>query len=130
MMNRMPRRLAALLALALAACEGTTGTGSAFPPPPPPEPPPVVPSRLGGIRVDLPRDSLLVGDSLQGTASAWDTTGAPVMTSFTWSVDDTAFAMIDTLGWVTGVRPGRVQVQASAEHRTGAAMLKVVAPTH
>jgi hypothetical protein len=90
----------------------------------------VVPSRLGGIRLDLPRDTLLIGDSLQATASAWDTTGAPVVTRFTWSVDNTAFATIDSLGWVTGVRPGTVQVQASAEHRTGATPLRVVAPSH
>lgn len=89
-----------------------------------------MPSRLGGIRVDLPRDTLLIGDSVQAAASAWDTTGAPVVTRFAWSVDNTAFATIDTLGWVAGVRPGSVQVQASAEHRTGAITLRIVAPSH
>lgn len=89
-----------------------------------------MPSRLGGIRVDLPRDTLLIGDSLLAIASAWDTTGAPAEVSFTWSVDNTAFATIDSLGWVKGVRPGPVQVQASAEHRTGATPLRIVGPSH
>jgi len=124
------RLCAALLTLSLLACDGATSTGSAFPPPQPPPPPPVVPSRLGGIRVDLANDTLFMGDSLRATASAWDTTGTPVSTSFTWSVDNTAFATIDTLGWVKGVRAGRVEVLASAEHRTGGTTLKIVAPSH
>jgi hypothetical protein len=124
------RRYPALLALAFLACDGPTSTGSAFPPPQPPPPPPVVPSRLGGIRVDLANDTLFVGDSLRATASAWDTTGAPVSAVFTWSVDNTAFATIDTLRWVKGVRAGRAEVLASAEHRTGGATLKIVVPSH
>ena len=73
--------------------------------------------------------TVLEGDTLRMAATATDANGQVVTgAEFTWASADTAVAVVDSTGLVTGVAAGQVQVTATAAGLTGRAELAVVTP--
>ena len=73
--------------------------------------------------------TVLEGDTLRLAATATDANGQVVTgAEFTWASGDTAVAVVDASGLVTGVAAGQVQVTATAAGLTGRAELAVVTP--
>ena len=73
--------------------------------------------------------TVLEGDTLRLAATATDANGQVVAgVEFTWASGDTAVAVVDASGLVTGVAAGQVQVTATAAGLTGRAELAVVTP--
>ena len=69
------------------------------------------------------------GDTLRLAATATDANGHIVpAVEFAWASADTAVAVVDTSGLVTGVDTGQAEVMAAAAGATGRAELTVVAP--
>ena len=96
--------------VAIGACSEST-------PPPPP---------VATVRVTIGSDSVLVGDSLQLTATTLDAqrrvlTGRTV----TWASSDTTIAKVSAVGQVHGVSAGAVTITASSEGIAGTAPLGV-----
>ena len=73
--------------------------------------------------------TVVEGDTLRLAATATDSNGQVVSgAEFEWASGNTAVAVVDTTGLVTGVGTGEVQVTATATGVTGRAELAVVAP--
>ena len=73
--------------------------------------------------------TVVEGDTLRLTATATNVYGQAVTgVEFVWASGDTAVAVVDASGLVTGVGAGEVQVTATAAGLTGRAELAVVAP--
>lgn len=73
--------------------------------------------------------TVVEGDTLQLTATATNAHGQVVTgAEFVWASGDTAVAVVDASGLVTGVGAGEVQVTATAAGVTGRATLTVLAP--
>ncbi|MCY4573082.1 MAG: leucine-rich repeat domain-containing protein [Gemmatimonadetes bacterium] len=71
-----------------------------------------------------------MGDTLRLAASATDANGQVVTgAELAWASADTAVAVVDASGLVTGVAEGQAQVSATAAGLTGRASLTVAAPT-
>ena len=82
--------------------------------------------------VDVTPDTaaVLQGDTLRVAATATDASGQVVAgAEFVWASADTAVAVVDAFGLVTGVGAGQAQVTATSAGITGRATLTVVAPT-
>lgn len=117
----MKSRLFALLAapLILAACgEGPTAPVNDRELPPAPIAVVTVTSPIGPV--------LAPGASGQLTATALDTRGAPVATTFTWSSSDEAVATVSTTGVMTIVGTGEATLQAEASGVSGSVALSSV----
>ena len=73
--------------------------------------------------------TVVVGDTLRLAATATDANGQVVTgVAFAWASGDTAVAVVDASGLLTGVGAGQAQVTATAAGVTGRAQLTVVAP--
>ena len=73
--------------------------------------------------------TLVEGDTLRLTAEAFDANGHPVAgVEFTWESGDTAVAVVDDAGLVTGTGAGEVEIAAAALGVAGRVSLTVVAP--
>ena len=73
--------------------------------------------------------TVVEGDTLRIAATATDTNGQAVTeVQFAWASGDTAVAVVDASGLVTGVGPGQAEVTATAAGVTGRAELTVLAP--
>ena len=73
--------------------------------------------------------TVVEGDTLRLAATATDANGQMVAgVDFAWASADTAVAVVDTSGLVTGVGTGEAQVTATAAGLTGRAELVVVTP--
>ena len=107
----------AAVVLADACGDGTTE---------PSAPDPLVPT---SITVSPATATVVEGDTLRLTATATNAHGQAVTrVEFTWASGNTAVAVVDTTGLVTGIGTGEVQVTATAAGVTGRAELAVVAP--
>ncbi len=74
-------------------------------------------------------DTLLAGDTLRLAAEARDTSGHGVAgQDFSWASSDTAVAVVDNAGLVTGIGAGAAEVTATASGITGSAEITVVPP--
>ena len=74
-------------------------------------------------------DTLVAGDTLRFSAEAADANGHPVAgVEIQWTSSDTAVAVVDASGLVTGVSAGETEIGATASGVTGGAELTVVAP--
>ncbi len=72
-------------------------------------------------------DTLVAGDTLRLTAEATDANGHAVGgAEFAWASGDTAVAVVDATGLVTGVGAGEVEITATSSGVTGRATLVVV----
>ena len=73
-------------------------------------------------------DTLLTGDTLRLAAEATDANGhAVAVAEFSWASDDTAVALVDGLGLVTGVEVGDAEVTATTAGVMGRAEFTIVA---
>ena len=92
----------------------------------PPAPDPLLPTT---VTVSPAPATVVEGATLQLTATATNAHGQVVTgAEFVWASGDTAVAVVDASGLVTGVAAGQVQVTATATEVTGRATLTVVAP--
>ena len=92
----------------------------------PPAPDPLLPTT---VTVSPATATVVEGDTLRLTATATNVYGQAVTgVEFVWASGDTAVAVVDSTGLVTGVGAGQVQVSATAAGLTGRAELAVVAP--
>ncbi len=85
--------------------------------------------QVSTVEVTPEADSLVEGDTLRLGAEAKDANGHVVEgAEFAWSSSDTAVAVVDGTGLVTGTGAGQAEVSATSSGVTGGAMVKVVAP--
>ena len=92
----------------------------------PPAPDPLLPTT---VTVSPATATVVEGDTLRLTATATNVYGQAVTgVEFVWASGDTAVAVVDASGLVTGVAAGQVQVTATAAGLTGRAELAVVTP--
>ena len=88
-----------------------------------------VAQEVGMVAVSPAADTLVEADTLRLSAEATDTNGHAVAgAEFTWASSDTAVAVVDESGLVTGVAAGEVVVTATSSGVTGSAELTVVVP--
>ncbi len=89
---------------------------------------------LAEIKISLPvtkvkvtpgSSDLFKGDQVTLSAKAFDTGGAEVSTSFTWSSADNALATVDANGIVTAKGVGSVNISATAKGITGMAEILI-----
>ena len=73
--------------------------------------------------------TVMEGDTLRVAATATDANGEAVAeVQFAWASGDTAVAVVDASGLVTGVGTGQAEVTATAAGVTGRTQLTVLAP--
>ena len=88
-----------------------------------------VAQEVSAVAVTPDTATVLEGDTLRLAATATDANGQVVTgVEFAWASGDTAVAVVDASGLVTGVGAGQAQVTATAAGLTGRATLTVVAP--
>ena len=88
-----------------------------------------VAQEVSGVTVAPDTATVLEGDTLRLAATATDANGQVVTgAEFVWASADTAVAVVDASGLVTGVAAGRAEVLATAAGVTGRATLTVLAP--
>lgn len=106
----------ALSVLTVVGCGG----GGTDPVTPPSSPPPtsVVAIRVSGATVE-------VGGSIQRIARAEDASGNPVNVTITWASDQPGTATVSPAGVVAGVSAGDATIRASAQGKTGTAVVAV-----
>lgn len=74
----------------------------------------MVEQRAATVNLATPRDSLIVGDSIQMNAEALDAAGSKVAGAvFTWGSSDTTIATVNDDGWVLARSPGAAEITAS-----------------
>ena len=84
---------------------------------------------VSAVAIAPAADSLVAGDTLRLAAEATDANGHAVAEAeFVWASGDTAVAVVDATGLVTGVWVGEVEITATASGLVGRATLVVVAP--
>ena len=84
---------------------------------------------VSAVAVEPDTATVVRGDTLRLAATATDANGHVVpAVEFAWTSEDTAVAVVDTSGLVTGVGAGQAEVTATATGVTGPAELTVVAP--
>ncbi len=84
---------------------------------------------VSAVAVTPDTATVLKGDTLRLAATATDANGQVVTgAELAWASGDTAVAVVDASGLVTGVAAGQVQVTATAAGLTGRAELAVVTP--
>ena len=88
-----------------------------------------VAQEVSAVAVTPDTATVLEGDTLRLAATAADANGHAVTgAELAWASGDTAVAVVDASGLVTGVAAGQVQVTATAVGLTGSAELAVVTP--
>ncbi|MGH7694805.1 MAG: Ig-like domain-containing protein, partial [Gemmatimonadaceae bacterium] len=82
------------------------------------------------ISVSPATNTLVKGDSVRLTPTAYNSSGQPVAAAFTWSVTSgTALASVSQTGWVKALGAGTATVAASSAGKTGTATINITAPT-
>ena len=88
----------------------------------------VVAATVNQVVVAPATSNLVVGKSLQFTATALDSAGNPIAgSSFTWKSSNSSVANVDSNGVSTGLAVGQATISASSGGLTGTAALTVVA---
>ena len=88
-----------------------------------------VAQEVSAVTVSPAADSLVERDTLRLAAEATDANSHAVAgAEFSWSSGDTAVAVVDATGLVTGVAAGEVEITATTSGVTGRAALVVAAP--
>ncbi len=112
-----------------ATVDGVVGAVALIVVPPPPPPPPS-PVAIATVTIAAPATSVVVGSTLQLTATALDHAGTVLDGRlFEWSSGDMARASVSQTGMVSGLTPGEVEIRATAEGITGALLITVVLDT-
>ena len=88
-----------------------------------------VAQQVSAVVVSPAADTLVAGDTLRLTAEATDANGHAVAgAEFAWASGDTAVAVVDATGLVTGAGAGEVEITATTSGLTGRAMVVAAAP--
>ena len=88
-----------------------------------------VAQEVSAVKVAPDTATVVEADTLRLAATATDANGQVVTgAEFAWASGDTAVAVVDASGLLTGVGAGQTQVTATAAGVTGRAQLTVVAP--
>lgn len=107
------RALPLALVIAVAAACGDDPSG----------PPPV-----GAVQVAAAADSVIVGETLQLSASVRDRSGAELTgRAVEWSSDNPGVARVDASGAITAVSAGSATISARSEGQVGSTAVRVVA---
>jgi hypothetical protein len=108
-------------ALALAGCRASEVTGD----------PPLVPSApVVTVEVTPPATSILIGESLQLTATSRDSVGnALTGRTLTWTTSAGSVAAVNGDGLVMGIGEGSTTITATSEEQSGSASVTVTAAT-
>jgi uncharacterized protein YjdB len=105
-----------LLALLLGAAACSYRSGPTQPTPP----------EVKSVAVGPPNPTVAVGQTVQLTATAYDSHGQVVTgLRVTWSSADTTVATVDTNGVARGIAAGRAQISASVTSATGTLTVSV-----
>lgn len=84
---------------------------------------------VAAVTVSPGADTLVASDTLRLSAAVADANGHPVVgAEFSWMSGDTAVAVVDATGLVTGVGAGQVEITATSSGVMGRAVLTVLAP--
>lgn len=84
------------------------------------------PGSTASVGVAPSASNIVVNESIQLTATAYDVDGAVVSgRTFTWSSDNAGVATVSSTGLVTGVGSGNAVISASADGYTGTATVTV-----
>jgi glucose/arabinose dehydrogenase len=87
------------------------------------------PRPVASITVTAPTTAILVGQTVQLTATARDAGGTVVEgRAFEWTTAAAAVASVSTTGLVTGLTEGQVEIRAITEGITGSITIAVAAP--
>lgn len=90
----------------------------------------VTPARVASVDVRPANASVLLGETLQMTATPHSSTGVPLTgRTVTWATSDPLVATVSTTGLVEGLAGGPVTITATVELQPGAADVEVVDPT-
>ena len=82
---------------------------------------------LSYIYTETPKPRLLVGETVQLSATGVDSTGAPMTgVQFTWTSKDTAMATVDANGLVTATGLGIAEISVISGTATGTVRMQVV----
>jgi len=113
------RACAAVLAVGtlLAACKDGTGSGK-------PKPAPVASVAVSGA----PEDFLVLGTTVQLSATPRDAAGKTVAATVTWTSSDSTVASVSASGLVTARHPGNVTINAESQGVSGYASFPIVVP--
>ena len=85
---------------------------------------------VSAVAIAPAADTLLAEDTLRLAAEATDANGHTVAgAEFAWASGDTAVAVVDATGLVTGIGAGEVEITATTSGVTGRATLVVVGPS-
>ena len=88
-----------------------------------------VAQRVESVEITPSADTLFLGDTVRLAAAARDANGHAVAgVEFSWSSSDTAVAVVDDTGLLTGVGGGEAEVAAAASEVTGTARMVVIVP--
>ena len=88
-----------------------------------------VAQEVSAVAISPAADTLVVGDTLRLAAEATDANGHTVAgAEFAWASGDTAVAVVDATGLVTGIGAGEVEITATSSGVTGRATLVVAVP--
>lgn len=88
------------------------------------------PVAVAQVAVSAPAPTVVVGQTLQLTATAQDAAGNPLEArAFAWSTADAAIASVSPSGLVTGVAAGPVEIRATSEGVTGSMTITVTTTT-
>ncbi|MGH7695439.1 MAG: ricin-type beta-trefoil lectin domain protein, partial [Gemmatimonadaceae bacterium] len=100
--------------------------GGSLPSPTPPPPSPTITS----ITVSPASNTLVKGDSVRLTPTAYNSSGQPVAAIFTWSVTSGAARVsVSQTGWVKTLEIGTATVAASSAGITGTASINITSTT-
>jgi hypothetical protein len=105
--------------------------GAAAPPAPTPTPSPPPsgpPAVVAAVRVSPAANTIVRGDSVRLTATAYNASGQPISATITWSIANGAnVASINAVGMVKALNVGTATVAARASGKMGTASLTVTA---
>ncbi len=87
----------------------------------------VSPVPVAAVQVTPPRDTIVLGQSTQLTATVRDSVGAALTGRvISWSVNNATVATVSSTGLVLGVAPGSVVVTATSEGRSNTSVIVVL----
>lgn len=98
-----------------ATSEGKSGTAAVT----------VVPPAVASVDVAPTTATILVGGTVQLTATPKSANGTPLDRPVTWASNNPAAATVDAAGLVTGVGAGAATISATSEGKTGSAVVGV-----
>lgn len=125
MVQALSTRAAQAISVAFAMLTLSCGGGDGGPTQPPPPPPP---APVASVTVTPGEATVLVGATVQLTATTFDATGATLTgRTVTWSTADATIASVVD-GLVTGVGAGTVLITATSEGQSGSATVTVNTP--